>query len=532
MVPDKQRGVSLLQASTVIFLLLVCAKLLNFVKKIMVGNFFGVSGVADAFFAASYLPYYLAIFFEGVIFLGFLPMFSRIKAEKGEEAAGGFVSQILVLVFITTGLLSLAVWWQAGAVMGQIVPGFKHAEMVLSVDLFKIMALVLVLISLTSFFKALNSFYGDYGYAASSGLVDAGIMITVILFCWKNGGIYSAAWGAVAGAFAAMITQGFWFFRRHLKFSAGKIFASGGSLELILFFIPIGMIWFFQQIPFVILNRFGSGMWAGTISALTIAYTMTTVPTGLVSHTVLFAIFPSFAKQAGENEIENLRDTFFGTLRGGFLILIPAGFLLTALASPLAVVFFEGGGITAEGTRRVANSLICFGWATFALYADLFMAQSLISVRKAWPAIILCASRAVLTYGIGYFLSTYWDYQGLALSFSLAMVINFVFLFPLILRSSPFRGRWKALLGMTLKAFAASLPIVAMGIAVNRYPILSWLKLSKTASCLVIAGVATVGCAAYFYILYGLKVTELRAVAGRLKQGWIRKDWTFAEDYV
>jgi len=160
------------------------------------------------------------------------------------------------------------------------------------------------------------------------------------------------------------------------------------------------------------------------------------------------------------------------------------------------------------------------------------MAQSLISVRKAWPAIILCASRAVLTYGIGYFLSTYWDYQGLALSFSLAMVINFVFFFPLILRSSPFRGRWKALLGMTLKAFAASLPIVAMGIAVNRYPILSWLKLSKTVSCLVIAGVAAVGCAAYFCILYGLKVSELRAVAGRLKQGWIRKDWTFAEDYV
>lgn len=510
---------SLLRTSAIVFLFLVTAKLLNFYKKILIGQLFGVSWVADAFFAASYLPYYLAIFFEGILFLGFLPLFSQVMAEKGKGEANQFVSEVLILTFFLTGLIVVLAWWQAPPLIRELVPGFSASEQNLTCSLFQILSLVVVFISLTSFFKALNSYFGDYALAASSALTDTAVTIVVTVLAWKIWGIYGASWAAVIGAFAALIFQATFLFRRHIVFPMRWSFQSAWLGRLVLFLIPMAAIWTFQQIPLVILNRFGSGMWEGTISAMTISQTLTTVPMGLVSHTVLFAVFPSLTRQANHTNSEHAKETFFQTLRVGFFLLIPIGFFLTSLARPIAALFFEGGGISVEGTRRIANSLACFGWATFALYADLFMTQSLIAVRRPLPAISLCFSRAVLTYGIGYLFSMLWDYQGLTLSFSLALVVNLFLLFPLLFRFSPFRGEWGSLFGYSGKLCLAAAPALSLGWILNRWRIEEWADSSKAGvlgwmvlSLLVDTGI-------YLLLLNGLKVGEVRSLFKGIQRG-------------
>ena len=527
---EKILSTTVLRTSVVVFLFLVGAKLLNFIKKILIGKLFGVSTVADAFFAASFLPYYSAIFFEGVIFLGFLPLFSQVMAEKGWKEAKQFMTEIFLLIAVLTSVLVGLGWWAGPWVIGQLVPGFSAQEQALTLSLFQVLSLVVVFISLTSFFKALNSYFEDYAWAASSGLVDALMMIGITLLTWKSWGIYGAAWGAVGGVATALLLQAVFLFRKR-KFLPGRFVPQNSRLlKLFYFLIPMAIIWGFQQIPLVILNRFGSGMWEGTISALTISQTLTTVPMGLVSHTVLFAVFPTLAKQASNGaSAGGAKETFFQTLRGGFLILVPVGFLMTALAHPVAALFFSGGGISGEGTRRIANSLTCFGWATFALYADLFMTQSLIAVRKTFPAILLSGSRAVLTYAVGYVLSIVWDYQGLAFSFSIALVVNLFFLFPIFFRMSPFTRAWAPLFRYTGKLALASSPLLLMGWLVNRYSILHWMRLTK----LETIGFLGLGCLAgggiYLLLLSWLKVDEMRSVLEELKRGWTRKGWWLAE---
>lgn len=520
---------SVLRTSMVIFLFLAGTRLLNFFRKILIGQLFGVSSVADAFFAASFLPYYLAIFFEGVLFLGFLPLFSQAMAEKGKEEAGRFVSGVFFLILILTGLLAVLAGVGASSIIRELVPGFDAAEQGLTRSLFQILSLAFVFISLTSFFKALNSYFEDNAWAASSSLVDALVTILATLLSWKIWGIYGAAWAAVIGVFTALLLQAIFFFKKHADFPIR--FQSPGPWlwKLLYFLIPMAAIWTFQQIPLVILNRFGSGMWAGTISALTLSYTLTIVPVGFVNHTVLFAIFPMLAKQAGENNPESLRETFFQTLRAGFLILVPIGFFLTAFARPLAAVFFQGGGIVEEGTRRIANSLTCFGWATFALYADLFMTQSLIASRKTIPAVFLCLSRAVLTYLLGYLLSTAWDYQGLAVSFSLALVVNLFLLFPFFFQWSPFTGRWKDLFGYTMKLMLASSPVLLLGWLIDQWSIARWMDLSQVLSILTLGLGFAAGIALYFPLLSLLKVGEIRFVIQELKRQWGRKNWWLVE---
>ncbi len=519
---------SVVRTSVAVFLFLVAAKLLNFFKKILIGQLFGVSWVADTFFAASFLPYHIAIFFEGVLFLGFLPLFSSVLAQKGKEEARRFASEILTLLFFLTSLLVILGWWGAPWLIGELVPGFNAEEQLLTRSLFQILTLVMFF-SLTFFFRALNSYFEHYAWAASSTLTETLVMIGVMLITWQIWGIHGAAWAAVAGIFTALLFQAAFFFRKHPDFCLTFTLRGKWLGKFFAFFIPMGVIWAFQQMPLVILNRFGSGMWEGTISALSISQTMTTVPMGLVSHTVLFAIFPMLARQAHDSSPENLRETFFQTLKGGFLILVPVGFLMTALSPLLASVFFQGGDIAPEGTLRIANSLACFGWATFALYADLFMTQSLIAIRKPFPAIFLCASRAVLTYAIGYVMSGIWDYQGLALTFSIALALNLLVLFPVFFKGSPFQGGWRDLFVYSAKLVLASSPLLLLGWVVSWRPVAEW---SKLPDALLIAELAfgfLLGVAVYLLLLFLLKVKEFHLVIQELAQKWNRRSWWWIE---
>lgn len=511
-----------LKTSALVFVFLAGAKVLNFFKKILIGKLFGVSSVADAFFAASYLPYYLSVLFDSVFFLVFLPLFHEIASKKGNEEARRFLQDILIFILGVSVLGTLALWMGAGKITQGLVPGFKAGQLAMTLSLFRIFSAAIVFMALRAVFQALNSFYGHYTAAASTGFVDSLIMLAVTLVFWKTGGIYAAAWAGVAGAAASCLIQVFSLARHSDIFPRRFSFSLEPPLRLFVLLIPMGVIWALQQIPLLILNRFGSGMWEGTISAMNISQTLSTVPMALLSQTVLFAVFPSMIKKNADGEA-GTRDTFFGTLRGAFLILIPLGFLISALARPIAAFFFAGGGISPEGTRRIANSLVCFGWAAFAMYADLFMSQALIGLRKTWPAILLYVTRGILTCILGYFFSFWWDYQGLALSFSAALVINLFVFFPVFFKGSPLGGKWAGFFVHSLKIFLSASPIFLLAVLVNHWPSYEWMGFSK----LLIAGVALAGTLVflpvYFFLASRLRVEDLDPVLEKFKKFFNRK---------
>jgi len=211
-------------------------------------------------------------------------------------------------------------------------------------------------------------------------------------------------------------------------------------------------------------------------------------------------------------------------LRAAFFILIPTGIALAALARPIAILFFSGGGASAEGTLRIANSLACLGWVAFAFYADLFMTQSLIAMRRILPAIGLCITRAALMYGFSYFLSSLWDYRGLALSFSLALAVNFFVLFPLFFRSTPLKGKWKSLYSYCGKLLIAVSPFIAGLFILNGISMKTWMSFPAPYIFLWIGLIAAAGAGLYFLILSWLKVKEFDSAIGSFRKFLGRRD--------
>ncbi len=516
MTAGSSKKVSMARYSVIIFIFLLSAKLLNFVKKILIGRLFGVGDTADAFFAASYMPYFLAVFFEGAIFLAFLPAFAAIRARLGDEGERRLVEQMF---FIFAGLcLGLIILMNifSGPIMMQLVPGFKPHKMLLALPLFRIMTLVLLFISLCTFFQSLNSYHCHYLVAASSGFVDTAGMIAVTLLSWKIWGIYGAAWGVVLGSLLAFLTQMTFYFRRQ-GFWPKPVFQAELLRPCLIGLIPLAAVCIFQQAPLLVLTRFGSGMWQGTISALNIAQSLTTVPMGLVSRTVLLSIFPFLVKQAHEDSSGSAAMTFFSTLRASFVLLVPAGILLSVFAKPIAVIFFSGGGIDPEGTRRIAHALTGFGWSLFVLYADLFASQSLIAMRAFRSAFWLSVLRAVLSYSICYYFSSWWDYEGIAWGFSAALAVNFIFFFPLCFRICGIAGEWKKLFLFTAQLWLAAFPLAAAGVWLNRIEVPDWLNIPPGFLMAQILGGGLALGLVYSAGLWLLRVPEFLTMLNKIK---------------
>lgn len=511
---------SILRKSTTVFSLLVTAKFLNLIKKILVGKLFGISTLADVFFAASYLPYCAAVFFEGVIYLGLLPLFGKTMREKGSEEANRFLGNALPAVMILTSGLAAFAWLCAPWLVHELVPGFKLAQLGLTVDLFRIMILVIVFISMCSFFQALNSYYGHYAVAGASGLTDSLVMIGIMLVSYRAWGIFGAAWASVISAACALSFQIVPLLRIPNGLPGKLSLQPKVIMQILSILIPMCAIWGLKQVPIVILNRFGSGMWQGTISAYAISLGLMIVPTALVSQTVLICIFPSLAKQAAEPTADAAQKTFSETLRAAFFILIPLGFMLSGFARPIAVIFFSGGGITDEGTRRIANSLSFFGWAAFVFYADIFFTQFLITSRRIMTALMGGALRAVLTYGLGYYLSALLDYKGLALSFSLALAVNFFVVFPVLFRHILSRNVWKNLLIFSFKMILSACPALLFAAFFSRFPIISWLEIPRWLVVLAATLLLALCSSIMVFILSRLKIDEFFSVRETLSSIW------------
>ena len=487
--------------------LLIAAKALNFVKKIMIGKFYGVTFLADAFFSASYLPYHAAIYFEGIIFLLFLPLLAEIRQKQGPAESEKFSLFFGLVLLAGAALVSVLMALLAPWIIGELVPGFSADERGLIVELFRVMSFAVLLISLCTFFQAMNSFSGRRIFSSTSALTDAAVMIGVLTLT-SGFGIQAAAWASLAGALTAFFCQmGAWLRGRHFRFATPSLDAQKKWLRRLGgLIIPMGFLWALQQCPFVILNRFASGMWAGTISALSIAQTMTSVPMALVNQTVLLAVLPLMARQAYGQSAGSAEKTFFQTLKSSFVLLVPAGITLSALSRPVSVLFFSGGGILPEGTARIANCLSFFGFSLFALYADLFTSQSLVSAGRVWPALVLAATRAVMTYAIGYGLSSLWDYRGLAFSYSAGLLGNFFLFAPWFLaRFLNWRG-WTALFKTVFRAAGASIPGLLVGFYAHHWTLREWMGFpaSFTAFFLFAALALVVSSYAFLGRVFGL----------------------------
>lgn len=117
------------------------SRVLGFVRDLIVAFALGAGLPADAFFVAFRIPNLLRrLFGEGSLTMAFVPVFSRVRREQGEQAAFEMARSAMTWLLIILGVLTLLAILFAKQLVLVIAPGFNSNPelMSLTVELVRV----------------------------------------------------------------------------------------------------------------------------------------------------------------------------------------------------------------------------------------------------------------------------------------------------------------------------------------------------------------------------------------------------------
>ena len=356
---------NLLRAASTVGGYTMLSRVLGFARDILIAHGLGAGPVADAFFVAFKLPnFFRRLFAEGAFSAGFVPLFSSLLKDGGQEPARAFAEQALsvllctLLVFVTAMQIGMP-WLMYG-----LAPGFAGdaAKFDLAVALTRLTFPYLLFISLVSLMGGVLNAMGRFAAVAATPILMNLCMIAGILWLarYTETSGHALAWSvAVAG-----MVQFLWLIaalRRvgmSLRLPWPRL--TPRVRELLRLMLPgvigAGVV----QINLVVDVILASFLPEGSITFLYFADRVNQLPLGVVGVAVGTALLPLLSRQVAAGDDRGAEHSQNRAIELTLVLALPAAAALVVVAHPIIVVLFGHGAFGAPAVSATAAALMAY----------------------------------------------------------------------------------------------------------------------------------------------------------------------------
>ncbi len=516
---SKARALSARQiarAASVVMLAYIASGVLGMVRQSAINAAFGASYKLDAFMAAQRVPETLFVLVAGgALGSAFIPVFTRFLAQGDTVGAQRLANAVLTLVVMTAlVLVGLAFVLAEPIVQRLLVPSAPKAMQALAVELMRIMLLTVLIFSVSGLLMGvLNAHQHFLSPALAPSMYNLGLIFGALVLA-RGGNVHGLAWGAVLGALLHLGVQlpALWWLRFRFRPLLGWRVA--GVYEVLSLMGPrvlgLGVV----QVNFWVNTALASGMMEGSVTALSVAFTLMFTVLGILGQSVGTAVFPTLSTLSARQEVENFRRTLSSALSGVLFLSIPAGIGMAAIGKPLVALLFQRGEWTAVDTAGTAWALAFFSVGLAAHTVLEVLVRAFYALHDTWTPVkvgsatmlLNIALSLVLIRAFGYPHSTdfaHGPFGGLALAMSIATALESSTLWALL------RGRVggleeKRVLGGAARTLLASL-VMAVAVQGTLRALAGAPTLTRTLAATVLGAVVFWGAA------LALRVEEARS---------------------
>ncbi|WP_027178346.1 murein biosynthesis integral membrane protein MurJ [Maridesulfovibrio bastinii] len=405
------------------------SRILGFVRDLIVAYTLGAGLPADAFFVAFRIPNLMRrLFGEGSLTMAFVPVFSRVRAEKGDQAAGDMARSALRWLVAILGLISIAVYFGASPLTRLIAPGFERNPelMTLTVHLVRIcFPYVIFICGVALCMGILNS----RGHFLAPALAPCVLNLSLIgaslagYYCGYSVAV-SMSWGVLIGGFLQWSLQQPFLKRMGLSWFGTWSFKNSGVRRMGRLMLPTVLGAAVYQINIVLGTLLASFLKVGSVSYLYYADRLVQFPLGVFGIAVGTAALPSLSVLAAKGRSDEFASTLKMTIGLTLFISLPAMAGLIALAHPLIALLFQRGEFTVEAVRATAMALVAYsaGLPFIAMSRPLVSAfYALEDTKTPVKIAIVCL---LINVGAGYVLMQSFAHVGLAMAVSISSAVN------------------------------------------------------------------------------------------------------------
>ena len=358
------------RAAGTVMVAFIISNLVGVLRGIVITNAFGTSADYDSFNAANRIVELLFnLVAGGALGSAFIPTFTGYLTRKDEKGAWLLASGVTNLVLLVLILISALAWVFAPQIVRDglflLIPGSDPVQEALTISLLRTMLPSVVIFGLSGLVMGvLNAHQVFLIPAIAPAMYSVGMILGTLLLpeAW---GIQRLAIGVVFGALLHLLVQIPKLLR--LKDYVYTMYLGLKDRAVIQVFRLMGprvLGVAVVQINFIVNTIIALGQAEGSVSAITLAFSLMLMPQMAIAQSAAIASLPTFSAQVALNQIADMRRSLASTLRVVLLLAIPATVGLILLRRPLIEVLYQRGEFTPRSTELVAWALL---WYTVGL---------------------------------------------------------------------------------------------------------------------------------------------------------------------
>ncbi len=448
------------------------SRILGLIREQVLAILFGASTQMDAYVVAFRIPNLLRdLFAEGALSSAFVTVFTEYEQTKTKEETNRLVNNVFTAIFLILSLLCIIGIFMSKDLVLLMAPEFSQVpgKVLLTSRLTQIMFPFLLLISLAALLMGLLNTRGYFfipSFASScfnlgSIIVGGGLALLIPSFGYPA--IYGMAIGTLVGGGLQLLIQAPAFRKEGFRLRPLLDLKDPGLRKIGRLIIPAIVGLSATQINIFVNTNFASRCAEGSVAWLNYAFRLMQFPIGLFGVALSVATLPVVAKQATQGRMDQLGDTLVSSLTLAFALTLPAAVGLWILAEPIIALIFQHGRFGHFDTLMTAQALKFYAVGLMAYSAVKIIVPIFYALDDTkWPVIASFISVGLNVIIILFTLEKF-QHRAIALSTSLTIIFNFLFLSVILYKKMGGYPAFRLLVGL-LKILAASF---IMGFAVN-----------------------------------------------------------------
>ncbi len=498
------------KTALILMILTIFSKIMGFSRDIILSYFYGASGVSDAYLISLTIPTVIFAFIGVGLSTTFIPIFSQVLQEDGEEKANDFTNSVTNLLMIISSIIVIAVLFFTQPIVKVFASGFEGETLSLAISLTRITIFSVYITGIIYVFKGYLEVNNNFIAPVLIGIPLNIFLITSIFLSTKTN-LIILGYGKIAAAIAQLIFLTPFLVKKGYRYNFNINFNNPKLKKMMYLSIPIILGTSVNQINMLVDRTLASQVAVGGISALNYAHQLNRFVQGIFVMSIATVMFATISKMAIEKNILGIKKSLGESITGISLLVLPAMVGSMIFAAPIVSLLFGRGEFDNKAVLMSSQALYYYSIGMIALGVREVLARAFYSLQDTKTPMINAAIGMILNIVLNFILVQYFGLGGLALATSIAAIFTTVLMFiSLRKKIGPFGMKQISI--SFLKILFASL--IMGGLAKLSFNYLTT-SLSQNLSLLIAIGV---GAVSYFVIIYFMKIEDVDVIVAAIKK--------------
>lgn len=502
---EKMRKTALL-----LMLITIISKLLGFLRDIVLAYYYGTNYISDAYLISQTIPFVIFTFIATGISTGFIPIYTEVIKENGEQAGNRYTNNLINLFIIICTLIVCVTLFFTEPIVKVFAIGFEGPALDLAIKFTQISIFGIYFTAIIYICNGFLQVKNNYILPVFIGIPLNIIIVMSIYFSVYYDVSLIVIGNLLASAIQVLILV-FFLYRKNYRYSITLDFKDKYLRKSIIIALPVILGTSVTQINILIDRTIASQLNEGSISALTYANTLKQFVIGIFVTTITTIMFPQISKMAAADNMKSLRKLLQESIGSVSMLVIPASIGFMIFAEPIVRLLYGRGSFDSTAIELTSTALFWYSIGLIGFGLKQVLSYTFYSLQDTKTPMINATISVFLNIILSFILSKYMGVGGLAFGTSLSALLTTILLYLSLKKKMGHFGNRIIVNSLIKITFSSCL----MGI-ISKLIYFYFMDITNQSIALFIS--VFVGIIFYFLFLVLLKVNELKTIVSSIRK--------------